>query len=597
MKNGFAKLVGRFSLAMSIIFTIAACGGGGSSSGGFIPDNGGGSTPDIPLEIITTGLPQGTSGIGYTALVEATGGSEPYAWAVIDDGGTGFTINNEGIISGVSPEFGDYGLTLEVTDDGGETDKVSIIFTVTGEAPQPLAIATTTLPPGTTGQNYIALLQATGGEGDYMWTLNDDGGTGLDLRDDGVLQGNAPDAGQYVVTVSVMDDTSEISTNLLYTVDANPSSLAITTSSLPGATVGERYAAVLNASGGSGSYSWRLTSDGGSGFSISAEGILTGVPVVAGTFGLIFEVNDGADTAESALILTIAAMPGAEEQLTIETETLPDADRVLYAASVDATGGFPPYSWSGGDTGSPGTGFIVDAVSGTITGDTNNLLPGLYGYSVTVSDSVGDVDTQSYVITVPGGDKPPISILTANPLDNALEGQTYTTILRAVGGSGINTWSIIDATGFPGTAPAFSDTSAGILLWSAADVAAGNYLITIQVSDTEPPNSADVVTFDLQASSAPVRITSDTILPGGIVGTAYSQTLSVQGGGATNTWSATVTPDNGGPEFAGAGIMSGTLTWTSPVAGDYTVTVKVVSEDGTGVASSDEKAFSLQILP
>jgi hypothetical protein len=239
-----------------------------------------------------------------------------------------------------------------------------------------------------------------------------------------------------------------------------------------------------------------------------------------------------------------------------------------------------------------------------ITGNTNELLPGQYGYTVTVSGAAGATDTRSYVITVPGGDSPPVRILTENPLPLASETLFYSTILRAVGGSGRYVWSVVDTAGFTGTLPSFGgliDQTTGVLTWPTADVVRGNYLITIQVDDVAD-ESADIRTYDLQASGPPVRITTDNPLPGGIVGTEYSFQFSTSGGGDTNTWSSAVTSNGSnypdGPDFT-TGVANGTLTWPAERVeqGNYVITVKVVSQDDDGFASENTKVFDLEVLP
>lgn len=456
------------------------------------------------LAIATTGLPNAIDGIQYTALIQAAGGKEPYSWAVVDDGGTGFTINSGGFLTGTAPEAGDYGLTIRVTDSVDTTTKTSLILTVTGDGtPQPLAISTNSLPNAEEKKGYTAILEAVGGQGDYQWTLLSNGGSGLQLRPDGLLSGTAPAKGQYAISVSVQDDTRTVSSILPLIVSADSDPLTINNiDALPPGTAGERYAATLNASGGKTPYVWTLVSSGGSGLTLSAAGVLSGIPKLPGNFGLVFKVSDGTSTAQSAATLTISTSPDPELQLTITTTTLPPASRVLYAAAVQATGGAVPYSFSGGDTGSPGTGFTVDAASGSITGNTNNLLPGNYGYSVTVADSAGDTDTRSYIITVPGGDGPPVRVLTENPLPDATVGLTYAVVMRAVGGTGTYTWNILETIG-PAPGPTFvapgGSASPGVLYWASGDIVPGNYLVTIQVSSG---NSTDVVTFNLKAKAA-----------------------------------------------------------------------------------------------
>lgn len=395
MTTRLATLTRRLTAAFTILFALAACGGGGGG-GSFIPDestpiaitttslppvtaspyttileatggsepytwtvedDGGtgftidnlgvltGSSPSQPgtyaitisvagrkgataratyplevsaesgINIISTALPAAVDGLDYIALVEASGGVIPYTWAIADDGGTGLTIDDEGFLTGVAPTAGSYGMTLLVTDASEKTAQQSFILSVTGEnTPQALSIATTSLPAAAEGEPYTAILLATGGQGDYMWTLIDDGGTGLDMIDDGILRGTGPAEGDYAITVSVMDNTRTVTSSLNLAVNPDPSPLTITTTSLPGATEDVRYAAVLEATGGTENYTWRLVSGGASGLTVAPAGILSGTPTTPGTFGITFEVNDGENIVQrSATVTVIAAAEEPEE--------------------------------------------------------------------------------------------------------------------------------------------------------------------------------------------------------------------------------------------------------------------------------------------
>lgn len=611
-----ANHISRLAVIFTALFVFTACGGGGGGGGGdfYNPDGGGGTS--TPLTITTTGLPNAIEGIKYNAVVEAAGGKESYSWAVLDDGGTGFTINNGGVLTGILAASGSYGLTIQVRDSGGQSATTSLILTVTGtDSPGPLAITTTVLPNASAGADYNALLNATGGQGDYQWTLLNDGDSGLQLRPDGLLNGTGPRTGQYAITVSVQDDTSTVSSTLILisgNEDAAP--LTITTTSLPSGLVNASYAAVLEATGGGVPYLWTLVSDGGSGLSLSSAGVLSGTPTVGGTYGLVFRVSDGASDAQSSLTLAISNKDDnciLNCEVRITTATLPIADRVVYAAAMDATGGTTPYTWSGGDTSSPGTGFVVDAASGSITGNSNNLLPGLYGYTVTVVDKNSGTDTRSYVIEVPGGDLPPVRILTENPLPDATDNSTYSVIMRAVGGGQDKTWEVLETIRDDGTlyfdGPSFNppggNAESGVLFWSAAAVEVGKYLITIKVTSNDPDMSADTVTFDLEAVPVPVRITTANPLPNATVGVEYTTPINSTGGGPTNTWEvvSTVpeaggTPIANGPTFAPPGNAStGLLGWAEAdiVAGRYRVTVEVTNIND-GVTTTDQKTFDLE---
>ena len=352
-------------------------------------------TAESGIKIISTALPAAIDGLDYIALVEASGGVLPYTWAIADDGGTGLTIDNEGFLTGVAPAAGSYGITLLVTDASDKTAQQSFIFSVTGDTPQPLSIATTSLPAAAEGEPYTAILEANGGQGDYMWTLVDDGGTGLDLRDDGILSGTGPAEGDYAVTVSVTDNTRTVTSALSLAVNPDPSPLTITTTSLPGATEDVRYAAVLEATGGTENYTWSLVSGGGSGLTLTPAGVLSGTPTAPGTFGITFEVNDGENIVEGSATVTVSAAAAAPA-LTITTQTLPNATGPNYIATLAASGGVQPYIWTLPNDG--GTGFTM-STSGVLSGTTP--ASGTYNLLVSVTDDDGSNTQKVMTVTVP----------------------------------------------------------------------------------------------------------------------------------------------------------------------------------------------------
>lgn len=457
------------------------------------------------LVIETTALPEAVQGLDYTALLDATGGQEPYTWNLVNDGGTGFRVDNAGVLTGTAPSGGNYGITVSVTDAAEGEDRASFILTTTGDAQQPLSIATTSLPSTEADQVYSAILQANGGKGDYLWTLVDDGGTGLDLRDDGVLSGTAPsEEGSYAITVSVSDDVSEVTSGLILSVTEDSDPLSITTGSLPGSTEAQRYAAVLEASGGTGSYSWQLISSGGSGLSLSADGVLSGTTFSVGSFGIVFRVSDGSATKQGALTLEVAASEPSEP-LSITSETLPPANSTIYAAALAAEGGVPPYSWTLVNDG--GSGLSLSS-SGSLSGTTP--APGTYGITVSVADVAGGTATAALTLEVTGSDAPPVSIITTD-LGTATAGESYSFVLRASGGqSGDYAWRLLEL--LPATTEFPIDPNSpipdGVIFWPADDIDAcadgdndgqTDFLVTVQVNDNGTPPSVDTASVPLTA--------------------------------------------------------------------------------------------------
>jgi hypothetical protein len=83
--------------------------------------------------------------------------------------------------------------------------------------------------------------------------------------------------------------------------------LTITTTTLPGGTVGGVYSQTVTASGGTGSYSFSLGSGTPpAGLNLSASGAISGTPTTVGTSTFTVTVDDGATTASRILSITIS---------------------------------------------------------------------------------------------------------------------------------------------------------------------------------------------------------------------------------------------------------------------------------------------------
>jgi hypothetical protein len=103
---------------------------------------------------------------------------------------------------------------------------------------------------------------------------------------------------QMAICILTHDDVS--------TCKPTPAPLAVTTSSLPGGTVGHTYpSTTLTASGGTTPYSWTATGLP-AGLAVTSNGVLAGTPATAGPATVIVTVTDSNGTSASAtLSLTI----------------------------------------------------------------------------------------------------------------------------------------------------------------------------------------------------------------------------------------------------------------------------------------------------
>lgn len=91
----------------------------------------------------------------------------------------------------------------------------------------------------------------------------------------------------------------------------DPAPIAMTTVSLPGATMSSAYLATLVASGGTPPYTWSLVSGQlPAGLSLSGAGIISGTPSASGTFSFTVQAKDSASSPQAATepeSITVAA--------------------------------------------------------------------------------------------------------------------------------------------------------------------------------------------------------------------------------------------------------------------------------------------------
>lgn len=181
-----------------------------------------------------------------------------------------------------------------------------------------------------------------------------------------------------------------------------PGALAITTASLPGATVSTTYTQTLQASGGTAPYSWLITTGslpGGLTLDTST-GIIGGISTVLGTSNFTVQCTDSAATpavVTRALSITVAPAGGA---LSITTTSLPaGAQGSAYSATLAATGGTTPYTWSI-TAGTLHAGLALTQSSGLISGTPSTAGNNSITFMVSDSGTPAQTDTRILPLAV-----------------------------------------------------------------------------------------------------------------------------------------------------------------------------------------------------
>lgn len=271
-----------------------------------------------------------------------------------------------------------------------------------------------------------------------------------------------------------------------------------------------------------------------------------------------------------------------------------------YSCTIVASGGKTPFTWS--VSGLPsGLTYTVsaDTTSLTISGMPQAQVQGAAAeahevhraattstsanVSVTLKDAKGRTSTLSFSITVTGTTSP-LSVSTTSPLPGGTAGSAYSASVTATGGTTPYTWMI---TGLPTGLSATSGTPSASISGTTDNV--GTFTVTAQVTDAAS-NTASATLSLTMAQAAALTITTTSPLPGGSVGTPYSETLAATGGVTPYTWSlasGSSLPD--GITLSTAGALSGTTSAT----GTFSFTVEAT--DAETPAQTAKQALSLTI--
>jgi len=512
--------------------------------------------------ISTSSLPGSDIGSAYSQNLTATGGITPYTWSISSGSlPSGLSMNaSTGAITGIPTTAGTSTFTVQVQDGNSATANKNLSIVVSAQ----LSISMSSLPGSDIGNAYSQNLTATGGMTPYTWSISSGSlSAGLSLNaSTGAITGTPTTAGTSTFTVQVRDSNSATANkNLSIVVSAQ---LSISTSSLPGGSVGYAYSQTLAATGGMTPYTWSISSGSlPSGLSMNAStGAITGTPTTAGTSTFTVQVQDGNSvTANKNLSIVVSA------QLSISTSSLPGGSvGYAYSQTLAATGGLMPYSWSV-TSGSLPTGFSLNTSTGTITG--TPTATGSSTFTVKVTDSNSVTATQSLTITISG----PLTVTTTS-LPGGTIGTYYNQPLAATGGKTPYNWSIAS-----GSIPAglTQNSATGAIIGTPTTT--GTSTFTVQVTDANSTVATQSLTITI---FAPLSITT-TSAPWGTVSTSYNVTMAATGGLTPYTWSIS---SGSLPAGLSMNASTGAITGTPTTVGSSTFTVQVTDSNSVTAAKS-----------
>ncbi|HUP03215.1 MAG TPA: putative Ig domain-containing protein, partial [Bryobacteraceae bacterium] len=508
-----------------------------------------------PLNITTAGtLPSGITGKAYSTSFSAAGGALGGYTFSLGSGtlppGLTLTTNTTttpptGLLSGNPSAAGAYSFSVAAND--GVSPAATLAASVT--IYQKLLITTAFLPNGTVGTAYGPVTMASsGGSGSVTWSATLPAGLSIGPAT-GVISGTPTAAGTSNASITATDSTSSqtATATLSVTVVTATASLAVSPTTLVlGAATGAAVSGSFTPSGGTPPYTFTVSSGTlPSGITLSNAGAISGSTATPGNTTVTVKLADSQSGSTTAQ-LTIKILGFTTTKLPAGAATVP------YLATVNATGGTPPYAFSA--TGLP-AGFSLSG-GGTLAGTA--ATPGTVSFTAQVTDAVGITATQAYSVTIQTA---PLSI-PAPSLPNGTAGTAYSQILTATGGVSPYKWATIGGNLPPGLSLSSSGTISG------NPTTPGTYSVSVQATDSTGGTASAMVGIVIQPQ--PLTITTGA-LPGGVVGFSYPQQILSASGGVSPYAFAIAS----GALPNGLTLTSGVISGTPTAPGTFPVVVTV----------------------
>ena len=507
-------------------------------------------------------VPSGTVGVTYSQGVTASGGTGPYTYAITSGSlPMGLTLNPAtGTLSGTPTAGGAFNFTLTATDSNGFTG--AHVYSLTINAPT-INVNPATLPGATVSTAYSQAVSASGGTAPYTYAIT--AGSlplGMTLSSAGVVSGTPTSGGTFNFTVSVTDGSTGSGPYLgsrAYTLIVAAPTLVMTPSSGPlSAAAGTAYSRTFAASGGTSPYNYAIVINSGtlpSGLSFNAgTATLAGTPTSAGTVNFSVTATDNSTGSGPYAVTGNYTLTVSAPTISITPSTLPNpAIAAAYSQTVTASGGTGPYSYTI-TSGALPTGLTLNTATGTISG--TPTAGGTFNFSIKATDANSFNATQVYTVTLGA---PTLTLTPPASSFNATLSQAFSQAFTAAGGTGPYQYSLSINSG---TLPTGLSFNAGTGTLAGTPTAAGT--VTFKVTATDSSTGAgpySIFAIYTLTAAAPVITVSPSTLPGGSVGTVYSQTATASGGTAPYTYAVTTGALPVGLSLnPGTGAISGTPT-------------------------------------
>ena len=441
--------------------------------------------------------------------------------------------------------------------------------------PTSLRFGSSSFLSGTTGTPYVASIIAES-DTPVAWSVSSGSlpdGLALDTGSNAAsvtlmeattthsvaISGTPTKAGTYNFDITATNDAG--STTQSFTITVDNAAPEISTKLLPAGIVWEDYSQILVVAGtppvtwslASGSLPAGLTLDG-------TTGVISGIPSATGKVDFTVKATNVAGSTTQALSITVNALPA------ITTESLPvGVVGIDYSQTLTATG-TTPIAWSLA-SGSLPAGLKLDETTGVISGTPSTAEK--FDFTIKATNAAGSI-TQELSITI--SDLP---VIITESLSAGIIGKDYSQTLAATGAIPI-TWSLSSG---PLPAGLTLDGTTGVI--SGIPSATGKVDFTVKAT-----NVAGSATQELSITVNALPAITTELLPAGVVGIDYSQTLEATGTTPIDWSLASGSLPTGLTLDETTGVISGTPSTTGK--SDFIV-------KATNIAGNVEQELSITI--
>lgn len=400
-----------------------------------------------PLTMVTSSLSDPVAGSPYTAVISVTGGTTPYTFSSTGQLLPGLTLNSTtGVISGTVPAANvnlSRSFTISVTDGSGTT--VNRPFSLRA-SPYTFVIGPEDFTPVIPERPYSATLSAIGATAPVTFAVTGQlppnmrqNGSKIESHSSGVPITSKNTTWSFSISATDANGVQATRPFNLSVADALATPpLTISTVTLSDGVAGEKYTAVISATGGFTPYTFAsVTGAIPAGTTLNAStGVITGtIPrtELGKTFNFRVGVTDFLGTSVEkdfsirANTYTYVIAPDEIPAVTPETN---------FSFGFTAVGATPDVTWS--LTGSLPTGLTLSSTLGKLQSTGNGVPASLentsWPISLTATDKNGVSVSKSFTLTVGPAVLVPALQIATTTVPTPTAGSLYAASIIATGG-------------------------------------------------------------------------------------------------------------------------------------------------------------------